>query len=88
MKKLEKLYIEKLKELIKLLSKSGTLYWMEDIEKLQSEIASLEQQIEQEEKTKSGGWECPRCHKIHSWLSMECDCPPSTTTSTTYDSTT
>lgn len=34
-----------------------------------------------------GGWECPRCHKIHSYLDMTCDCPPRTITKTTYDGT-
>lgn len=22
------------------------------------------------------GWECPRCHRIHSPLNMSCDCQP------------
>jgi hypothetical protein len=30
------------------------------------------------------GWICPRCQKVHSWLSMSCDCEPNTITSTTY----
>ena len=30
------------------------------------------------------GWICPRCGKVHSWLSMTCDCEPKTITSTTY----
>lgn len=24
------------------------------------------------------GWECPRCHKIHSPYSLTCDCQPAT----------
>jgi len=31
------------------------------------------------------GWICPRCQKVHSWLSMTCDCEPKTITRTTYD---
>jgi hypothetical protein len=31
------------------------------------------------------GWICPRCQKVHSWLSMTCDCPPNTITRTSYD---
>jgi hypothetical protein len=34
---------------------------------------------------KRGGWICPRCGKVHSWLSMECDCPPKIITYTTDD---
>jgi len=33
---------------------------------------------------KQGGWICPRCQKVHSWLSMTCDCEPKTITSITY----
>jgi hypothetical protein len=36
---------------------------------------------------KQGGWICPRCQKVHSWLSMTCDCPPNTITRTSYDTT-
>jgi hypothetical protein len=32
----------------------------------------------------SQAWECPRCNKIHSYLSLFCDCPPNTFSSTTY----
>lgn len=31
------------------------------------------------------GWECPRCHKIHSPYVQECDCAPKTYT-VTFDS--
>jgi hypothetical protein len=47
----ERQYIEKLKELIKLLKKSGTLYWIDDIEKLESEIASLESELAKEQES-------------------------------------
>lgn len=33
---------------------------------------------------KQGGWICPRCQKVHSWLSITCDCEPKTITSITY----
>jgi len=32
------------------------------------------------------GWECPRCHKIHSPFIPACDCPPQTITSSTINS--
>jgi len=50
-------------------------------------IASALPEPEKEDKPQSGGWECPRCHKIHSWLEMSCDCPPKVYSSTTYFST-
>jgi hypothetical protein len=31
------------------------------------------------------GWECPRCHAIHSYLKLSCDCPPLITTSATFE---
>lgn len=31
------------------------------------------------------GWECPRCHKIHSPFITTCDCPPNVVTKTSYD---
>ena len=37
--------------------------------------------------TLNNGWICPRCQKVHSWLSMTCDCPPNTITRTSYDTT-
>jgi len=30
------------------------------------------------------GWECPRCGKIYSPFVRECNCPPPSTSSTTY----
>lgn len=35
---------------------------------------------------KRGGWICPRCQKVHSWLSMTCDCPPNVITASTIES--
>lgn len=32
------------------------------------------------------GWECPRCHKIHSPFIPACDCPPQIITSSTINS--
>lgn len=40
--------------------------------------------LPEEPKSNLVGWECPRCHKIHSPFSTECDCVPLTTTETTY----
>ena len=31
------------------------------------------------------GWECPRCHQIHSPFSLVCDCPPQVTIKNTND---
>jgi hypothetical protein len=39
---------------------------------------------EAEAESKGQAWICPRCGKVHSWLSMTCDCEPKTVTSTTY----
>ena len=30
------------------------------------------------------GWICPRCGKVHSYLSLTCDCNPTTLTGVTY----
>ena len=58
------------------------------------ELADLNEQLKQAEaepvaEIKSVsipvGWICPRCGKVHSWLSMECDCPPKTITSSTIN---
>ena len=38
----------------------------------------------EETESKGQAWICPRCQKVHSWLSMTCDCEPKTITSTTY----
>lgn len=35
-----------------------------------------------EEQPHLQGWECPRCHKIHSPFVYTCDCLPSVTTHT------
>jgi len=29
-------------------------------------------------------WICPRCAKVHSYLSLTCDCPPNTIAASTY----
>ena len=56
-----------------------------------SELADLNAQLKQAEaepvKNLASGqaWICPRCQKVHSWLSMTCDCEPKTITRTTYD---
>lgn len=57
-------------------------------DRLIDEICSLnrkamEEYAEQFKQPTAQGWECPRCHKIHSWLHMECDCPPKVMTATT-----
>lgn len=39
---------------------------------------------EAEANVKGQAWICPRCGKVHSWLSMTCDCEPKTITSITY----
>jgi hypothetical protein len=31
------------------------------------------------------GWECPRCRKIHSPFSLECDCTAPSITKTTFN---
>jgi hypothetical protein len=36
--------------------------------------------------TLNNGWICPRCQKVHSWLSMTCDCPPNVITASTIES--
>ena len=59
---------------------------------MRDELASLRQQLDEckekevmlEDKEAHGAWICPRCQKVHSWLSMTCDCEPNTITSTTY----
>jgi hypothetical protein len=65
------------------------------VNKFQSELAALEveegtelypvdlEQVMKAKEVKSAAWECPRCHKIHSYLSLTCDCPANTFTSTT-----
>lgn len=40
-----------------------------------------------EYKPKNESWICPRCFKVHSYLSLTCDCPPSTITTTTLENT-
>ena len=58
--------------------------------KAQSELADLKQRLAESEIAEikatpmPSAWICPRCQKIHSWLSMTCDCEPKTITSTTY----
>ena len=62
-----------------------------------AELAALKKQLKQAEAEVTeyeletlkltpipSGWICPRCQKVHSWLSMTCDCEPKTVTSTTY----
>jgi len=56
----------------------GTVWIPENI----AEDAAKEY-AEQFKQPTAQGWECPRCHKIHSWLHMECDCPPKVMTATT-----
>ena len=31
------------------------------------------------------GWICPRCHKVHSWMVLSCDCYPSVITASTTE---
>lgn len=52
----------------------------------ESETITSDSTVIEQPKGKEG-WECPRCHTIHSYLKMSCDCPPLITTSTTYDGT-
>lgn len=52
------------------------------------ELSDLKKQLEEcENKNPDSGqaWTCPRCGKVHSWLSMGCDCPPKTITSSTIN---
>ena len=52
-------------------------------------ISDLKKQLEEckDENPASGqAWICPRCGKVHSWLSMECDCPPNVITASTIES--
>ena len=35
-------------------------------------------------KPRLRGWECPRCHKIHSPFSLTCDCAPDFITRIAY----
>jgi hypothetical protein len=60
---------------------------------IESELSDLKQQLAEYDKGtilngikeyNGSGWICPRCQKVHSWLSMTCDCDPNTITSTTY----
>ena len=39
--------------------------------------------IEVPTKTHLQGWECPRCHRIHSSYTTQCWCPPAIKTSAT-----
>ena len=41
-------------------------------------------QYEGNSKNNSDGWICPRCGKVHSYLSLTCDCNPTTLTGVTY----
>jgi len=89
MKKYKNL-IEKQRELIFVYTTNFD-YGSPYTDQLESEIAAIEKEIEEEEKKDdkesnlAQAWECPRCHKIHSYLSLECDCPPRVITATTYN---
>lgn len=48
----------------------------------ESETITSDSTVIEQPKGKEG-WECPRCHTIHSYLKMSCDCPPMTINSTT-----
>lgn len=92
MKDTKDLIIEKLKEQVEYLEYRVEGYFLtaEKYQQLQSELSALEL-LKEGEKEKgnsiSSAWECPRCHKIHSWLDMECDCPPRAIISTTCQGT-
>lgn len=74
---------------IKLENERDFLY--EKYRDIKNDIASLLQQLEKSDHSedkldkvdKRGGWICPRCQKVHSWLSMTCDCPPNVITAST-----
>ena len=86
--------IAKQDELITILDQASIRGWTNIMQKhkmnFYDEIADLRQQLKQAEaepvKNLASGqaWICPRCQKVHSWLSMTCDCEPRTITSTTY----
>jgi len=62
--------------------KTGAEY-RKQIEDIELSIATLKQG-ENKEPINSQTWMCPRCYKIHSYLSTTCDCPPFTITASTY----
>jgi DNA repair exonuclease SbcCD ATPase subunit len=55
-----------------------------EIYKLKSEIAELKKQEEKESNENIQAWICPRCYRVHSYLSLTCDCLPNTITKNTY----
>jgi DNA repair exonuclease SbcCD ATPase subunit len=60
-------------------------YLNECIEKATPNLSKIKDVDKELAEIKGQGWICPRCGKVHSWLSMECDCKPAGTWSTTYD---
>ncbi len=47
-------------------------------------ICGLCQYYDDLPQNKNEGWMCPRCGKIHSYLSLTCDCPIRWRVGTTY----
>lgn len=87
--------VKKQDEYIKYLSKAvKTECLLRDItigprKRYEKQLSDLKKQLEECDKGNNfngykeyggSGWICPRCFKVHSWLSMECDCPPKTIT--------
>jgi DNA repair exonuclease SbcCD ATPase subunit len=60
-------------------------YLNECIEKATPNLSKIKDVDKELAEIKGQGWICPRCGKVHSWLSMECDCKPAGTWSITYD---
>lgn len=64
-----------------------------EIISIRNKLASLRQQlaeckedeVPQQLSAYPGGWICPRCQKVHSFMVTECNCPPNTITRTSYD---
>ena len=69
------------------LDNTGSVNWEKYAKALIAYIKQLEDCVVAEIKTTPipSGWICPRCQKVHSWLSITCDCEPKTITRTTYD---
>lgn len=53
--------------------------------RLFNSLATLKSQLSEAGEEKKEGLTCPRCGKIHSYLSPTCDCPPKTYTANTYE---
>ena len=59
-------------------------YLNECIAKAEPNLSKIKDVDKELAEIRGHGWICPRCGKVHSWLSMTCDCEPKTITATTH----